>query len=133
GFGVAVSMAICLSAVAAMTYISKPAAKPLAARLDELLLPDDRVVMLGRIQYDLNFYLRTADPAWVVADWDAADLRETDNWRKELFEAASFAPASADNLLVRQYDLVSRLCSLQDGNVWLVRGRSALDAVPGLE
>lgn len=126
------SLGICLAAVVAITYANRPTAKPLAQQLNSLMEPGDQVAMLGRIHYDLNFYLRSARPAWVVADWDAPDIRKTDNWRKELFDAAPFDPVLAGDLLVRHRDLPARACAWQGSNLWLVGAPSALETLPEL-
>lgn len=127
----AVSAAICLGAVVALTFANRPSAKPMALRLNELVQPGDQIVMLGRMHYDLNFYLQSAHPAWVVADWDAPDIRRTDNWRKELFDAAPFAPALAGELLVKREELFARSCARRDETLWLVGTTDALGQSPG--
>ncbi|WP_397473465.1 ArnT family glycosyltransferase [Pusillimonas sp.] len=125
-----ISAAICLAAVMALSLANRPSAKTLAARLDGLIQAEDQIVMLDRMHYDLNFYLRSARPAWVVADWRAEDIHSTDNWRKELFDAAPFAPVLASQLLVTHDDLLARVCTHAAGNHWLVGRASALGRLP---
>lgn len=127
-----IAAAICVGAVLLITFANRPSAKPLAAELKSLIRADDQVVMLGRIYYDLNFYLGSSRPAWVVADWDAPDIHKTDNWRKELYDAARFAPEAAAALLVRPGELRARLCNDQGATYWLVGGASAHERLPVL-
>lgn len=132
GLLMVIAAGICLSAVVAMSVANRPSGKALAQRLATVIEPTDQLVMLGRIQYDLNFYLHTARPAWVVADWRDPDIRKTDNWRKELFDAAPFDPVQAQDLLVSAADLRTRLCDPLPGTLWLVGSASSYDNVPGL-
>jgi len=127
-----VSAAICLGAVVALTLANRPSSKDLALQLNSLIQEGDQVVMLNRIHYDLNFYLRTSHPAWVVADWNAADIAKTDNWRKELYDAAPFEPSLAGRLLVVHDALLGRLCMTSGGSYWLIGDGSALDGHPEL-
>lgn len=128
-----ISAAICFAAVVALSLAGRPSAKTLAAQLDGLIKADDQIVMLDRMHYDLNFYLRSARPAWVVADWRAEDIHKTDNWRKELFDAAPFAPALASQLLITHDDLLLRVCTHTAGNHWLVGSASASQKLPELQ
>lgn len=127
-----VSAAICLGAVLALTLANRPSSKWLAQHLNSLVQEGDQIVMLNRIRYDLNFYLQSSQPAWVVADWDSPDVTKTDNWRKELYDAAPFEPLMAGRLLVVHDDLLARLCMNSSGNFWLVGDAAALERHPEL-
>lgn len=131
-FGVCtmVAASICLGAVIALTLANRPSSKWLAQQLNGLLRKGDQIVMLDRIRYDLNFYLRSSQPAWVVADWDSPDIVKTDNWRKELYDAAPFEPLTAARLLVVHDDLLARLCTPMLDNHWLVGDGSAPEKHP---
>ncbi|HUH87354.1 MAG TPA: glycosyltransferase family 39 protein [Pusillimonas sp.] len=133
GSFIAIALAICVGAVIAISFANRPSGKMLALQLASVMQPADRLVMLGRIQYDLNFYLRAEQPAWVVADWNAPDIRNIDNWRKELFDAAPFDRRHANELLVRLDQLNTRLCEPHTGTLWLVGAASAFDKLPGME
>lgn len=88
--------------------------------------------MLERIRYDLAFYLRSSKPAAIVADWNAPDIRTVDTWRKEVFDAAQFDPATAAPLLINSGELLARLCAAHDASVWLVGDRGSSEGYPFL-
>lgn len=123
---------VCVTAVVLISFAGRPSAKPLATQLNGRVQAQDQVVMLGRIYYDLGFYLRSTRPAWIVADWNAADIQQTDNWRKELYDAAPFAPETAKGLLVLPAELPVRLCSGTNATYWLVGKESAQERLPAL-
>ena len=79
----------------------------------------DQLVMVDQYTYDLPLQLRAEKPVWVVAEWnDAAPLE--DNWRKELADAAKFAPAAATGRLITPEALTRRLCESPRSTVWLL-------------
>ena len=81
--------------------------------------PDDRIMMLGRLYYEIPFYLRTRHPAWVVNDWQQSAASKADNWKNELTDAATFAPDRAQQLLQTPDQAVIQLCT-SDVPVWVV-------------
>lgn len=86
--------------------------------------PDDRIMMLGQLYYGAPFYLHTDHFAWVVEDWQAAKASTGDNWRKELLDAAEFAPDTARQLLLEKQEAQHALCSAQH-RVWVIGEREA--------
>ena len=62
--------------------------------------PGDPVVFVDEYFFDVPLHARLRDPVPVIADWHDPDIVERDNWRRELAEAAPFAPERAAALLV---------------------------------
>lgn len=115
-----VALGICATAVLVMIFYPQPSSKGLAQQLKSLHGPSDQIIMLDRYRYDLNFYLRTAENAMVVADWHDPDLQKTDNWRRELFEAGRFVPDTALRLLITEPQLRNKLCAKRTAPLWLI-------------
>ena len=54
----------------------------------------------------------------VVSNWDPVDVQRHDNWRKELADAGSFAPALAADRLVDGGQFTASLCARRV--VWVI-------------
>ncbi|CAM5281537.1 glycosyltransferase family 39 protein [Eoetvoesiella caeni] len=134
GFAVSltVALAICVAAIVVLAVSPRPSTKGLAMKMSLAYTPKDSIVMLERIRYDLAFYLRSSKPAAIVADWNAPDIRTVDTWRKEVFDAAQFDPATAAPLLINSGELLARLCAAHDASVWLVGDRGSSEGYPFL-
>lgn len=72
----------------------------LAHTLREMRAPTDPVVFVGEYFFDVPLHARLTEPVPVIDDWPAAAATARDNWRRELAEAAMFAPQRAATLLV---------------------------------
>jgi 4-amino-4-deoxy-L-arabinose transferase-like glycosyltransferase len=116
----AISLGICVVAVVALVVAPQPSTKGLALKMRVAYTPADRVVMLDRIRYDLGFYLQTATPSVVVSNWNDPAVKTSDSWRKELYDAAQFDPATAASLLVTPEEVLPTLCAAGDTTVWLL-------------
>jgi hypothetical protein len=94
------AIAICLAAIswAALRYDRDNTA--LARVLHGLRAPGDPIVFVDEYFFDIPLHARLAEPVPVIADWSDARVAERDNWRRELAEAAPFAPALGAKLLV---------------------------------
>lgn len=96
---------------------------PQKARWDRLtalpVQPDDRVMMLGQLYYGAPFYMHTDQVPWVVDDWRATKAPKSDNWRKELLDAAEFSPNTARQLLLEKQDANHVLCTAKH-RVWVI-------------
>jgi hypothetical protein len=106
---------------------------PQKARWDRLaalpVQPDDRIMMLGQLYYGVPFYMHTGQTPWVVDDWQAS---KSDNWKKELLDAAEFSPDSASHLLLEKQDANHALCTTEH-RVWVVgEPESAKQMTPSL-
>lgn len=78
----------------------KPESSKFAAqKLAEQWVPGDRVVFVDQMYYDLPYYAKLTEPPIIASNWEDANIALKDNWRKELVDAARFAPARARELL----------------------------------
>src|SRR3982751_342119 len=96
--GVAVSISIGGVVVAATRYDRDHAA--LAHALREVRAPGDPVVFVDEFFFDVPLLAHLREPVPVIANWHDPDIFKRDNWRRELAEAAPFAPQRAADLLV---------------------------------
>ena len=110
-WSLAVSLAICVAAVVVMVVKPQPSTKGLALKLQTRYAASDKVVMLERFRYDLDFYLGVGKSAFVVSDWNDPELARTDNWRRELYDAGKFEPEAGE----RDY--------LEGSTIFTFRGR----------
>ena len=90
-------------------HSNRAAAEVLAAQLQRA--PDDRVVMVDEYLYDVPFYANLKRPVLIASSWSDPDLPKRDNWRKELFDAARFAPGLGRTVLWPLERLGSLPCS----------------------
>jgi 4-amino-4-deoxy-L-arabinose transferase-like glycosyltransferase len=120
----AVSIVACVIAImTVIQHAKKVASYQLAMQVQSLAHTNDQLVMLGKYQFDLPFYLHLSKPAWVVADWQAA-AREVldDSWEKELLEAKRFNPQVAAENLLSDQQLAQQICRLQASQSLWVAG-----------
>jgi len=96
--GVAVAICLVGLGVAATRYDRDHTA--LAHALRDARAPGDPVVFVQEYFFDVPLHAQLRDPVPVIADWHAPDIFKRDNWRRELAEAAPFAPERAAVLLV---------------------------------
>jgi hypothetical protein len=78
----------------------------------------DRVVMVAEYDYDVPFYARLAHPVVIVDDWADPAIPRTDNWRKEIFDAARFEPALGAELLQPLDKLEAQACNV--ATAWFI-------------
>jgi hypothetical protein len=98
--GVMIAAAIfCVAIVGVVAWKAPQSSRALALQLGAQMRPDDRVVMVDDYFYDVPFYARLARPVVIASAWDDPQLPLHDNWRKEVFDAASFDPALGRTLL----------------------------------
>lgn len=117
--GVAVSLVL-VSMITLLSLASHPvhSNKALATVLRDDRRPAEPVVMVGGYHYDVPFYARLREPAYVVEDWRSPDVQKRDNWRKELADAGKFDPTHAQQQLILPKELVTLLCSMP--RTWVV-------------
>ena len=110
--------------------------RELAARLGPLLSsPAEPVLVLHHYPFSLSFYLRHPQPLRIVEDWQESRVTQKDTWRRELYEAAKFAPARG-KLLLLEPDAMRLLLTCSSRTVWLIvpSARAVrLAQLPGLE
>ena len=114
----AVSAVVCVAIVAAFAWQAPKSNRAAALALAAQMAPADRVVMVDEYLYDLPYYARLKAPVIIAADWADPALPTRDNWRKEVFDAARFAPALGRELLRPLDQLGALLCGT--GTVWFV-------------
>ncbi len=100
GASLAVGVAICLAAVVFMATRYDRDNTALAHALRDARAPGDPVVFVQEFFFDIPLLARLREPVAVIADWHDPDILKRDNWRRELAEAAPFAPGRAAALLV---------------------------------
>ncbi len=96
----ALAALICVSAVAYYAIYYKGDNTALAHLLQRLRAPGDPVVFVGEYFFDIPLHARLAEPVPVISQWHDPAIALRDNWKRELAEAAPFAPALAATLLV---------------------------------
>ncbi|UHL62653.1 glycosyltransferase family 39 protein [Paralcaligenes sp. KSB-10] len=126
----AVSLGICLVAVVALVVSPLPSSKPLVAKMRTSFHPSDKIIMLGRYRYDVDFYLRSGKSAQVVSNWDDPSIKTEDTWRKELYDAGEFEPQAAAQLLIQPQALTSQLCTARTDAIWLMGDKESVDDFP---
>jgi 4-amino-4-deoxy-L-arabinose transferase-like glycosyltransferase len=111
-------VAVCLAAMALAGFYTKGSATVALSHMQQRMAPADTLVSLKEYPFDLAFYAHAAKPMWVVDDWTRPDVASHDTWRKELFDAAQFAPAAGASVLVSPRVLQQDLCMAPDGIFW---------------
>ncbi|HEX4234095.1 MAG TPA: glycosyltransferase family 39 protein [Caldimonas sp.] len=96
----AASVSICLAAVAWAALVYDGDDTSIARALLASRAPGDPVAFVDEYFFDVPLLARLGEPVAVVADWKDPKIGERDNWRRELAEAARFAPERAAALLV---------------------------------
>ena len=113
---------------------ARPLALVLAPQLAQQLAthtrPTEPVFMLEHYYFDLPFYAHAQRPVVVVDHWDDPARSRDDSWRKELADAARFAPTRAAQVLLTPAQMAWRLC--QTPGAWLVGGTSSAGQYPFL-
>ena len=117
---VAIAAVVCLLAVVALLVFPQRSTKPLAQVLAVQARPGDQVIMLDQYAYDLPMYANWRAPIAVVSDWDDPGLKQADDWRLELYDAAQFEPDLGRRLLWLPARLQSFLCAPDHPTTWLV-------------
>jgi 4-amino-4-deoxy-L-arabinose transferase-like glycosyltransferase len=115
----AVSVALCVAAAAAGAFYVGHSVRPLIKPYAAQIAPSDTLVALEQFPFDLPFYARTDSVMWVVDDWSNPAFALRDNWRKELADAALFAPAAGHEALVPRAQFKARLCASPPGVFWI--------------
>lgn len=74
--------------IASTPAINQRSIKPLTMELKALAKPDDEIVAYYKFYYDLPIY--TEKRVTIVADWNAPDIEQNDNWLRELWYGMPF-------------------------------------------
>ena len=82
-----------LTLISSAPYLNQNSIKPLALSLKKSLGPDTEVITFYKYYHDLPLYLEKR--ITIVADWDAEDIVENDNWVRELWYGMPFQDTRA--------------------------------------
>lgn len=126
----ALAVAICLGAVTGVATHDNQSTRVLARALRANACPDDAVAYLQGAFYDVAFYARLRQPAFLVEHWDDPARTTHDSWGRELADAATFDPAAARSLLVVPQQLPA---IAQARRLWVVGAASMRDEYPLLK
>jgi 4-amino-4-deoxy-L-arabinose transferase-like glycosyltransferase len=94
----------------------------------ESMQPGDTVIALEEHRFAIPYEARLSRPMVVVADWSPEAVGSRDNWRKELADAAVFAPAQ--DWLISRAQLPARVCASKTS--WLLGAPAVLKDYPWL-
>jgi 4-amino-4-deoxy-L-arabinose transferase-like glycosyltransferase len=106
----AASLLVGLGLVLGLALQPQHSGRELALALARQQGPGEPVIALLPYPYDLPFYARLQAPIVVVDDWARRGAQTRDDWRKELSDAAGFAPRPAAHTLVETAALPALLC-----------------------
>ena len=126
----AVAATTCLAAIAVGTVYSDKSLRDMARTLASQAAPQDTIVFLDDYYFDVPFYAGLREPVPVLEDWNDPTIRQRDNWKKELFDARQFSPASARPVLLPPAALAQMICSAPV--VWVVGHSENLRRYPEL-
>lgn len=113
-FGITIGTAalLCLIVVGIAAARDGGSGREAAQLLKRRVQSNDLVLTLGSLPFDLPLYAQLKKPMWILDDWTSPDIAKRDNWRKELFDAARFAPAvGGDDVLVTPEQMRDRMCA----------------------
>ena len=105
------ALAICLAAVAITTSRHDRDHTALARTLADRRTAGDPVAFVGEYFFDVPVHAGLSEPVPVAGDWHDPKIAERDNWRRELAEGATFAPALAARLLVDEAHAFALACA----------------------
>ncbi|CAM5215353.1 4-amino-4-deoxy-L-arabinose transferase-like glycosyltransferase OS=Castellaniella defragrans OX=75697 GN=HNR28_000676 PE=4 SV=1 [Castellaniella defragrans] len=128
----AIAAVICGLAVVALLVVPQRSTKSLAEAFAAQARPGDQVVMLDQYAYDFPLYAHWREPVAVVSNWDDPGLRQADDWRLELFDAAQFESSLGQRLLWTPARLQGFLCEPGRPVTWLLAYLDEVDRFPSL-
>ncbi|MEI7429548.1 MAG: glycosyltransferase family 39 protein [Betaproteobacteria bacterium] len=127
------SAALCFTIIPVAGQLDKVSFKKVLTTVEPKFQPEDQMVMIEEYQYDMPFYLRATNPAWVVSNWKDPVIPKNDDSRKELFDAGQFNPAMMQKVLLLPADFTSRLCQQSEGTLWVWGKTEEVPNYPFLE
>lgn len=108
---------VCVAISVAAHFLQPKSLQSLAAQLHAFREPGAPVIFVGDYRYDVAFYAGLESPVSVVDDWSASAVAQ-DSWRRELTDAAHFAPAGSQRRLLSTAELATLLC--QAPSSWVI-------------
>ena len=118
----------CLACVGIAARFGTPPDATLRLPAGERISPGDRVVMLDSYFYQLPFYWRLSGPVVIAADWKPSVALASDNWRKEMADAATFDPVAGSTLLQQIETEPAAICA--GSRTWVIGASNAQLAAP---
>ncbi|MCP5266985.1 MAG: glycosyltransferase family 39 protein [Burkholderiaceae bacterium] len=123
---------VCVSSIGAIAIWYPYSSQTVAHALDANRKAGEPIYFVGDYYFDLPLLARLHSPVIVVDEWADPAIRARDNWRKELADAARFAPARGREVLVPYAQARVRLCA--GPTAWIVSParspRGFADAIP---
>ncbi len=129
--GTSIAIALNLVSIAFFAFRTTQSSHELVALLDMHRKAGDPVIMLNRYYFDVPFYARLRVPIAIADDWSTGNVQRSDNWRKEIADAADYAPDRARSVLISPEGLSERLCT--SGAHWLIGGKDSAAQYPFLD
>jgi 4-amino-4-deoxy-L-arabinose transferase-like glycosyltransferase len=129
---VAAATLLCIATLAYFALAYEHDNTALARTLLRLRAPGDPVVFVGEYFFDIPLHARLAEPVAVISDWHDPAILTHDNWKRELAEAAPYAPAIAAAVLVDARQGFALRCG--PAPLWVVArsdAESGVAALPG--
>jgi 4-amino-4-deoxy-L-arabinose transferase-like glycosyltransferase len=111
-----VAVLVCLIAAVAIDVKSNRSQADLGRVLRERMQPQDIVIALEEYRFGITFEARLRKPMLVASDWSPQAIASRDNWRKELGDAAVFAPKQ--DWLIADSQVPARVCTA--ATAWLI-------------
>ena len=122
----------CLALISALAWVAPKSSRDVAQVLRAQVTPADLVVFVENSFNDVNFEARLMQVPLVASNWDAADVRQRDSWRKELADTVRFDKPAVDAVLYPVDQLPALVC--RGKRVWLLVTHSDVQraqSVPG--
>jgi hypothetical protein len=113
---------LCLVAAVVIDFKSDRSQIDIGQVLRERMQPGDPVIALDEYRFAIPFEARLQSPMLVVSDWSPKSVASRDNWRRELADAAVFAPSQ--DWLISEAQLAPRICATR-GTAWIVGDENA--------
>ncbi|MGB3835413.1 ArnT family glycosyltransferase [Castellaniella sp.] len=127
-----IAMGLCLLAVVLLLLFPQRTSKPLAQVLAASAQVDDRLVMFNQFAYDVPMYAHWMSPVIAVANWEDPDIMCGDDWRRELADAAQFAPVIGQAVLWTPQRLQASVCEPGRPDTWIMAWLDEADRLPAL-
>ncbi len=120
----ALAALLCVALAMVLGTVAVPAKAQWRALRSLPVQPADRLVMLEHLYYEVPFYLPAMAAPLVVDDW-TTEGQQADNWKKELSDAAQFAPQLGNSLLLDAQALQAYACAHPQQRLWVVGSTEA--------
>jgi len=120
----ALAALLCVALAMVLGTVAVPAKAQWRALRSLPVQSADRLVMLEHLYYEVPFYLPAMADPLVVDDW-RSEGKQADNWKKELSDAAEFAPQLGNSLLLDAPGLQAYACAHPQQQLWVVGSSDA--------